>query len=84
MVDRSYTRSGACLFLEIEITKGLDWIVMKCLEGDRTRRYETANGVALDIERHLKQRIGSPSRDSIRRDIHRGQNNGGNHRSIFQ
>jgi WD40 repeat protein/serine/threonine protein kinase len=32
----------------------LDWIVMKCLEKDRTRRYETANGVALDIERHLK------------------------------
>jgi WD40 repeat protein/tRNA A-37 threonylcarbamoyl transferase component Bud32 len=31
----------------------LDWIVMKCLEKDRTRRYDTANGVALDIERHL-------------------------------
>ena len=32
----------------------LDWIVMKCLEKDRTRRYETANGLAQDIERHLK------------------------------
>jgi eukaryotic-like serine/threonine-protein kinase len=32
----------------------LDWIVMKCLEKDRTRRYETANGLALDIERHLR------------------------------
>ena len=32
----------------------LDWIVMKCLEKDRTRRYETANGLALDLERHLK------------------------------
>ena len=31
----------------------LDWIVMKALEKDRTRRYETANGLALDIERHL-------------------------------
>ncbi len=31
----------------------LDWIVMKCLEKDRTRRYETANGLAVDIERHL-------------------------------
>jgi WD40 repeat protein len=31
----------------------LDWIVMKCLEKDRTRRYETANGVATDIQRHL-------------------------------
>jgi tetratricopeptide (TPR) repeat protein len=31
----------------------LDWIVMKCLEKDRARRYETANGVATDIQRHL-------------------------------
>ncbi len=31
----------------------LDWIVMKCLEKDRARRYETANGLALDIQRHL-------------------------------
>ena len=26
---------------------------MKCLEKDRTRRYETANGLASDIQRHL-------------------------------
>ncbi|MER3461342.1 MAG: serine/threonine protein kinase [candidate division GAL15 bacterium] len=31
----------------------LDWIVMKCLEKDRTRRYETANGLARDIQRYL-------------------------------
>jgi tetratricopeptide (TPR) repeat protein len=31
----------------------LDWIVMKCLEKDRTRRYETANGLARDVERYL-------------------------------
>ncbi|MCC6359283.1 MAG: tetratricopeptide repeat protein [Phycisphaerales bacterium] len=31
----------------------LDWIVMKCLEKDRTRRYETANGLGMDIGRHL-------------------------------
>jgi WD40 repeat protein/serine/threonine protein kinase len=31
----------------------LDWIVMKCLEKDRNRRYETANGLAADIERYL-------------------------------
>jgi WD40 repeat protein/serine/threonine protein kinase/tetratricopeptide (TPR) repeat protein len=31
----------------------LDWIVMKCLEKDRTRRYDTANGLAADIKRHL-------------------------------
>ncbi|MEX2317270.1 MAG: tetratricopeptide repeat protein [Pirellulales bacterium] len=31
----------------------LDWIVMKCLEKDRNRRYETANALARDIERYL-------------------------------
>jgi WD40 repeat protein len=31
----------------------LDWIVMKALEKDRTRRYETANGLAADLKRHL-------------------------------
>jgi serine/threonine protein kinase len=31
----------------------LDWIVMKCLEKDRNRRYETATGLAGDIEAHL-------------------------------
>ncbi|MBE0566058.1 MAG: serine/threonine protein kinase, partial [Krumholzibacteria bacterium] len=31
----------------------LDWIVMKCLEKDRTRRYETADGLALDVSRFL-------------------------------
>jgi eukaryotic-like serine/threonine-protein kinase len=31
----------------------LDWIVMRCLEKDRTRRYETANGLARDISRYL-------------------------------
>jgi WD40 repeat protein/serine/threonine protein kinase len=35
------------------VSGDLDWIVMKCLEKDRTRRYETANGLARDIERHL-------------------------------
>jgi len=31
----------------------LDWIIMKCLEKDRTRRYETANGLARDVGRFL-------------------------------
>lgn len=31
----------------------LDWIVMKCLEKDRNRRYETANSLALDIQNYL-------------------------------
>jgi tetratricopeptide (TPR) repeat protein len=36
-----------------EIQGDIDWIVMKCLEKDRTRRYETAIAVAADIGRHL-------------------------------
>jgi len=42
----------------------LDWIVMKCLEKDRSRRYETANGLAADIKRHLNDEpvtAGAPS-----------------------
>src|SRR5215471_12217673 len=31
----------------------LDWITMKALEKDRTRRYETANGLAMDVQRYL-------------------------------
>ena len=31
----------------------LDWIAMKALEKDRARRYETANGLALDVRRYL-------------------------------
>ena len=33
----------------------LDWIVMKCLEKERSRRYETPNSLAQDLERHLNQ-----------------------------
>src|SRR3954449_1644805 len=32
----------------------LDWVVMKALEKDRARRYETANGLARDVERYLR------------------------------
>src|SRR5438128_2156201 len=31
----------------------LDWIVMKALEKDRARRYETANGLGMDVQRYL-------------------------------
>ena len=36
------------------ISGDLDWVVMKTLEKDRNRRYETANELAMDIERHLR------------------------------
>ena len=38
---------------ESKIDPDLDWITMKCLEKDRRRRYETANGLAADLKRHL-------------------------------
>ncbi len=37
-----------------QVRGDLDWIVMKCLEKDRARRYEAASGLALDVERHLR------------------------------
>jgi serine/threonine protein kinase len=39
--------------LRAEVRGELDWIAMKCLEKDRTRRYETVNGLARDVERYL-------------------------------
>ena len=42
----------------------LDWIVMKALEKDRSRRYDSANGLALDVERYLRNEVvaaGPPS-----------------------
>ena len=39
--------------LSKDVRGELDWIVMKALEKDRNRRYETASGFAADIERHL-------------------------------
>jgi serine/threonine protein kinase len=47
----------------ITLMKGdLDWIVMKSLEKNRTRRYETANGLARDIQNYLDNEpvIGPP------------------------
>ncbi len=37
------------------VTGDLDWIALKALEKDRTRRYETANGLALDVQRFLNK-----------------------------
>jgi len=52
--DRSSSRRLPPTKELISAVRGdLDWIVMKCLEKDRARRYETANGLAADIQRHL-------------------------------
>jgi serine/threonine protein kinase len=40
--------------LSVLVRGELDWIVMKALEKDRSRRYETANSLAADVQRYLK------------------------------
>jgi hypothetical protein len=35
----------------------LDWLVLKALEKDRTRRYDTATGLARDIQRYLADEV---------------------------
>jgi WD40 repeat protein/serine/threonine protein kinase len=47
-------RGASALTLDRVFRGDLDWIVMKCLEKDRARRYETANGLARDLQRHLE------------------------------
>jgi serine/threonine protein kinase/dienelactone hydrolase len=44
----------------------LDWIVMKCLEKNRTRRYETANELAHDIRCHLSHQPVSAAAPTLR------------------
>ena len=42
----------------VQLVRGdLDWIVMKCLEKNPTRRYATANGLAVDLQRHLNNEV---------------------------
>ncbi len=40
--------------LQKTLSGDLDWIVMKSLEKERSRRYETANGLSRDVERFLR------------------------------
>src|SRR5262249_362799 len=42
--------------LQRELRGELDWIVMKCLEKDRARRYESVNDLASDVQRYLAGR----------------------------
>lgn len=39
--------------LALALREDLDWIVMKAMQKDRNQRYETANGLAMDVERYL-------------------------------
>jgi serine/threonine protein kinase/Flp pilus assembly protein TadD len=50
--------------LTSQVRGELDWIVMKALDKDRNRRYETANSLALDLQRYLDEepvQAGPPS-----------------------
>jgi serine/threonine protein kinase len=60
LTDSKDTLASVCAQRKMEparLTKEmrgeLDWIVMKCLEKDRNRRYATANGLIRDIERFM-------------------------------
>src|ERR1043166_5735661 len=59
MLEADLTTAAKCRHSDplklIHLVRGdLDWIVMKCLEKDRMRRYETANGLATDVHRYLR------------------------------
>jgi serine/threonine protein kinase len=63
------TRRGLDLHaLSRRLRGDLDWIVMKALEKERARRYATANELAEDIARHLRQEpvLASPPRATYR------------------
>jgi len=49
----SPTRPPASAPTAAQVKGELDWIVMKALDKDRTRRYETPNLLAADVQRHL-------------------------------
>ncbi|MDT8303616.1 MAG: serine/threonine-protein kinase [Sedimentisphaerales bacterium] len=53
LTDTAKRRACTPDLLTKTIRGDLDWIVMQCLEKMRTRRYETANALALDIEHYL-------------------------------
>src|SRR6266446_71873 len=53
LTSTAQRRHSSPLNLIRSIRGDLDWIVMKALEKDRSRRYETASSLALDIQRHL-------------------------------
>jgi non-specific serine/threonine protein kinase/serine/threonine-protein kinase len=48
------THGSAPKRLRSDLRGDLDWITMKALEKDRDRRYETATGLAADVQRHLR------------------------------
>jgi non-specific serine/threonine protein kinase/serine/threonine-protein kinase len=62
------SRSAEISTLTRELRGDLDWIILKALEKDRTRRYATANALAQDIRRHLNNEpvLASPPSNGYR------------------
>ncbi|HKQ50578.1 MAG TPA: tetratricopeptide repeat protein [Phycisphaerae bacterium] len=52
-IDIAQRRRTEPMLLARSLNGDLDWIVMKCLEKDRSRRYETASGLAGDVAAYL-------------------------------
>src|SRR3989454_663156 len=53
LTDTAKRRSAEAPKLVHALQGDLDWIVMKCLEKDRARRYETASSLSADLKRYL-------------------------------
>jgi len=53
LADVAEQRRANPTLLRKLLSGDLDWIVMKSLDKDRVRRYETVNGLAMDVQRHL-------------------------------
>jgi len=53
LTQAARARAAEPIKLIQSIRGDLDWIVMKCLEKDRARRYATVTGLAADLRRHL-------------------------------
>jgi serine/threonine protein kinase/tetratricopeptide (TPR) repeat protein len=52
-ISIAHSRRTDLSALRKQLKGDLDWIILKAMEKDRTRRYETVNGLGLDIIRHL-------------------------------
>ncbi len=52
--EAAHSRHTEPARLASDLRGDLDWITMKALEKDRTRRYDTATGLANDVRRHLR------------------------------
>ena len=63
LTDIAEHRGSNPALLRKLVSGDIDWIVMKSLEKDRTKRYETVSALAMDVQRHLNHEpvlAGSP------------------------